>query len=264
MRFPDGCRFRAQKDLADVCAVFVHSRQNGALRRYIFNGILAAYIDEKRIFGIRHSMAQMLLVPLHYVLSRIKCMLRVMVIDESTECAELLRKGLCDSGYEVVATLSSTVDILDRVEQTRPDVIVIRVDSPDRDSLENICVVSQNRPKPIVMFTQERDSNTIQAAVRAGVTAYIVDGLESSRVQAILDVAFARFNQFQSLQKELAQSKAEIDDRKQIERAKGLLMKQRLWDEDTAFRAIRKMAMDRNIKLADAAEQIIAVTKMLN
>ncbi len=186
------------------------------------------------------------------------------MVDESTECAELLREGLRDSGYEVVAALCSTVDILDRVDQTQPDVIVIRVDSPDRDSLENICVVSQNRPKPIVMFTQERDSNTIQAAVRAGVTAYIVDGLESSRVQAILDVAFARFNQFQSLQQELALSKAAIDDRKQIERAKGLLMKQRRWDEDTAFRAIRKMAMDRNIKLADAAEQIIAVTKMLN
>ncbi len=187
-----------------------------------------------------------------------------MVIDESAERADLLRQGLRDADHIVVATLDSTLDILEQVERTQPDVIVIGVDSPDRDSLEHICVVSQNRPKPIVMFTQERNADTIQAAVHAGVTAYIVDGLESSRVRSILDVAVARFNQFHALQTELAQTKAEIGERKVVERAKGLLMKQRDWDEDTAFRALRKMAMDRNIRLAEAAEQVIAVTKLLN
>lgn len=187
-----------------------------------------------------------------------------MVVDESTERAELLRQGLHGTDHMVVATLSSTVDIFAQVERTQPDIIVIGVDSPGRDSLEHICVVSQNRPKPIVMFTQERDADTINAAVHAGVTAYIVDGLESSRVRSILDVAVARFNQFHALQTELAQTKAEIGERKLIERAKGLLMKQRQWDEDTAFRALRKMAMDRNIRLAEAAEQVIAVTKLLN
>lgn len=191
-------------------------------------------------------------------------MLRVMVVDESNEYAELLREGLHAAGHTVVAALSSTVDILEQVERIQPDVIVISVDSPGRDSLEHICVVSQNRPKPIVMFTQERDSNTIKEAVRVGVTAYIVDGLESSRVQSILDVAVARFKQYQALQTELAQSKAQIGDRKVVERAKGLLMKQRHWDEDKAFSALRKMAMDRNIRLAEAAEQVIAVTKLLN
>lgn len=191
-------------------------------------------------------------------------MLRVMVVDESTECAELLRQGLQAAGHIVVATLGGTINILAQVERHKPDVIVISMDSPDRDSLEHICVVSQNRPKPIVLFTQAQDSNTIEAAVRAGVTAYVVDGLESSRVHSILNVAVARFNQYQALQLELAQSKAEIGERKQIERAKGLLMKQRRWDEETAFRALRKMAMDRNIRLADAAEQVIAVTKLLN
>lgn len=191
-------------------------------------------------------------------------MLRVMVVDESNEYAELLREGLHAAGHTVVAALSSTVDILEQVERIQLDVIVISVDSPGRDSLEHICVVSQNRPKPIVMFTQERDSNTIKEAVRVGVTAYIVDGLESSRVQSILDVAVARFKQYQALQTELAQSKAQIGDRKVVERAKGLLMKQRHWDEDKAFSALRKMAMDRNIRLAEAAEQVIAVTKLLN
>lgn len=191
-------------------------------------------------------------------------MLRVMVVDESTECAELLRQGLQAAGHIVVATLGGTINILAQVERHKPDVIVISMDSPDRDSLEHICVVSQNQPKPIVLFTQAQDSNTIEAAVRAGVTAYVVDGLESSRVHSILNVAVARFNQYQALQLELAQSKAEIGERKQIERAKGLLMKQRRWDEETAFRALRKMAMDRNIRLADAAEQVIAVTKLLN
>ena len=191
-------------------------------------------------------------------------MLRVMVVDESTECAARLRQGLQEAGHVVVAPLDSTIDILAQVERNKPDVIVISMDSPGRDSLEHICVVSQNRPKPIVLFTQAQDSNTIEAAVRAGVTAYVVDGLESSRVHSILNVAVARFNQYQALQLELAQSKAEIGERKQIERAKGLLMKQRRWDEDTAFRALRKMAMDRNIRLAEAAEQVIAVTKLLN
>ena len=187
-----------------------------------------------------------------------------MVVDESTECAARLRQGLQAAGHVVVATLDSTIDILAQDERNKPDVIVISMDSPGRDSLEHICVVSQNRPKPIVLFTQAQDSNTIEAAVRAGVTAYVVDGLESSRVHSILNVAVARFNQYQALQLELAQSKAEIGERKQIERAKGLLMKQRRWDEETAFRALRKMAMDRNIRLADAAEQVIAVTKLLN
>jgi two-component system, response regulator / RNA-binding antiterminator len=187
-----------------------------------------------------------------------------MVVDESTECAELLRQGLQAAGHIVVATLGGTIDILAQVERHKPDVIVISMDSPDRDSLEHICVVSQNQPKPIVLFTQAQDSNTIEAAVRAGVTAYVVDGLESSRVHSILNVAVARFNQYRALQLELAQSKVEIGERKHIERAKGLLMKQRRWDEDTAFRALRKMAMDRNIRLADAAEQVIAVTKLLN
>ncbi len=191
-------------------------------------------------------------------------MLRIMVVDESIERAELLRQGLNGADHMVVAMLSTTVNILDQVERTKPDIIVIGVDSPDRDSLEHICVVSQNKPKPIVMFTQEDNADTIQAAVHAGVTAYIVDGLESSRVRSILDVAVARFNQFHALQNELAQTKAEIGERKVVERAKGLLMKQRAWDEGTAFRALRKMAMDRNIRLAYAAEQVIAVTKLLN
>lgn len=187
-----------------------------------------------------------------------------MVVDESSERAELLRQGLNSDDHSVVATLSSTADIFAQVELTQPDIIVIGVDSPGRDSLEHICVVSQNRPKPIVMFTQESDANTINAAVHAGVTAYIVDGLESARVRSILDVAVARFNRFHALQTELAQTKAEIGERKVVERAKGLLMKQRQWDEDTAFRALRKMAMDRNIRLAEAAEQVIAVAKLLN
>ena len=120
-------------------------------------------------------------------------MLRVMVVDESTECAERLRQGLQEAGHVVVATLDSTIDILEQVERNKPDVIVISMDSPGRDSLEHICVVSQNQPRPIVMFTQAQDSNTIEAAVRAGVSAYVVDGLESSRVHSILNVAVARF-----------------------------------------------------------------------
>jgi two-component system, response regulator / RNA-binding antiterminator len=109
--------------------------------------------------------------------------LRIMVIDESPECARTLRDGLERAGHQVVASLSSTRDLLDQMDELAADVVMITTNSPSRDTLEHICVVSQDRPRPIVMFTGDTDPNTIQAAVRAGVTAYIVDGLEPQRIK---------------------------------------------------------------------------------
>ena len=189
--------------------------------------------------------------------------LRVMVIDESQEFAQVLSDGLSRSGYEVVSTLSSMRDLIGNVETCVPDVIIVSTDSPSRDSLEHICVVSRDRPRPIVMFSNDKETETIQAAVRAGVTAYVVDGLEAARIQAIVDVAVARFSEYQTMRNELAKTKSAMADRKSIDRAKGILMKQRQCDEDDAFQALRKLAMDRNIRLGEAAEQVINVAKML-
>ena len=189
--------------------------------------------------------------------------LRVMVIDESREFAQVLSDGLSRSGHEVVSTLSSMRDLMGNVETCVPDVIIVSTDSPSRDSLEHICVVSRDRPRPIVMFSNDKETETIQAAVRAGVTAYVVDGLEAARIQAIVDVAVARFSEYQAMRNELAKTKSAMADRKSIDRAKGILMKQRQCDEDDAFQALRKLAMDRNIRLGEAAEQVINVAKML-
>ena len=189
--------------------------------------------------------------------------LRVMVIDESREFAQVLSDGLSRSGHEVVSTLSSMRDLIGNVETCVPDVIIVSTDSPSRDSLEHICVVSRDRPRPIVMFSNDKETETIQAAVRAGVTAYVVDGLEAARIQAIVDVAVARFSEYQAMRNELAKTKSAMADRKSIDRAKGILMKQRQCDEDEAFQALRKLAMDRNIRLGEAAEQVINVAKML-
>ena len=189
--------------------------------------------------------------------------LRVMVIDESREFAQVLSDGLSRSGHEVVSTLSSMRDLIGNVETCVPDVIIVSTDSPSRDSLEHICVVSRDRPRPIVMFSNDKETETIQAAVRAGVTAYVVDGLEVARIQAIVDVAVARFSEYQAMRDELAKTKSAMADRKWIDRAKGILMKQRQCDEDEAFQALRKLAMDRNIRLGEAAEQVINVVKML-
>lgn len=189
--------------------------------------------------------------------------LRVMVIDESPEFAQVLSDGLARSGHEVVSTLSSMRDLMGNVEACVPDVIIVSTDSPSRDSLEHICVVSRDRPRPIVMFSNDKETETIQAAVRAGVTAYVVDGLEAARIQAIVDVAVARFSEYQAMRNELAKTKSAMADRKSIDRAKGILMKQRQCDEDEAFQALRKLAMDRNIRLGEAAEQVINVAKML-
>ena len=153
--------------------------------------------------------------------------LRVMVIDESREFAQVLSDGLARSGHEVVSTLSSMRDLIGNVETCVPDVIIVSTDSPSRDSLEHICVVSRDRPRPIVMFSNDKETETIQAAVRAGVTAYVVDGLEAARIQAIVDVAVARFSEYQAMRNELAKTKSAMADRKSIDRAKGILMKDR-------------------------------------
>jgi two-component system, response regulator / RNA-binding antiterminator len=190
-------------------------------------------------------------------------MLRIMVIDESPECARTLRDGLERAGHQIVASLSSTRDLLDQMDKLAPDVLMITTNSPSRDMLEHICVVSQDRPRPIVMFTGDTDPNTIQAAVRAGVTAYIVDGLEPQRIKPIVDVAVARFKEHHALKTELSRTKTEIAERKIVERAKGILMKKRQWDEETAYQALRRMSMDRNLRLSEVAKQVVRVAELL-
>ena len=189
--------------------------------------------------------------------------LRVMLVDDHADRAALLERALAGAGYHVVATVAAGEDLYRRVAEIQPDVVIIDMESPGRDTLEHMRNISRDQPKPIVMFADNSDRATIEAAVQAGVSAYIVDGLSSNRVKPIVEVAIARFKEFQALRRELEKTKTTLAERKQIERAKGILMKQRGWTEEQAYQALRKMATDRNLRIAEVANQVIAMADLL-
>ncbi len=190
-------------------------------------------------------------------------MLKVMIVDEVVERAEVLQRVLTQAGYEVIAYVPSTFDLHRQVRARQPDVVIIETDSPDRDTLENLCVVSRDEPRPVVMFTHDGDSEKIRAATDAGVSAYVVDGMSAERIGPIIGAAIARFEQFQALKRELDETEEKLADRKVIERAKGILMKSRNLSEEEAYRALRKQAMERNARLAEVARQVVAVAGLL-
>jgi response regulator NasT len=189
--------------------------------------------------------------------------MRVLIVDESEERAAVLREGLVMAGHEVAASLASPIELLRAVEELRPDVIVIDTESPTRDVLEHVVVVSQSSPRPIVMFSTDGGGETIRDAVRAGVSAYVVDGLEAARVNTIVQVACARFEEFQRLKAELAEVNLKLSDRKLVERAKGLLMRSRGLSEENAYHALRKLAMSKKLRLGDIAQQVIDAAELL-
>jgi len=186
-----------------------------------------------------------------------------MLVDDSQQEVGLLEEALQAAGYEIVTAPASALALPDRVAELRPDVIIIGTESPTRDVLEHISVMSARDPRPIVLFTEDRAQPTIQAALKAGVSAYVVAGIHADRLQPILDVALARFEREQALREELRGAQAKLADRKVIERAKGILMEQKRVSEDEAYRLLRKLAMDRNEKLLTVAQQVIDVTRLL-
>ena len=189
--------------------------------------------------------------------------MRVLVVGESAEQAALLRDGLQLAGYEVTASLSSSLALLKSIDEQRPDVIVIDTDSPSRDVLEHLVMVTQHTPRPIVMFASDGAPETIREATKAGVSAYVVDGLDSKRIKAIVAAAVARFDELQGLRGQLAAAEQRLAERKVIDRAKGLLMKARTLDEPAAYEAMRKMAMDRKLKLGEVAQRVIDAADLL-
>ena len=189
--------------------------------------------------------------------------LKVMLVDEDPDRAADLRAALIANGCEVISRLASPMEIYAAVKNVSPDVIIIDTESPSRDSLENLAFVSRDRPHPIVMFSGDRSSDTIRAAIRAGVSAYVVDGLSPERLLPILEVAVERFAAEQSLKRELADAKTELAGRKLIDRAKGILMQQQAIAEEEAFQLLRKFAMDRGLKMADAAAKVIELAPLI-
>jgi len=189
--------------------------------------------------------------------------LKVLLIDKERGRSALLEQALQDLGYEVVARLHSEHDLYNKVGVLNPDIIIIDIQSPDRDTLESMRTISQDMPRPIVMFADKSDSSLIEASVRAGVSAYVVDGLSAGRLKPIMDVAIARFREFQALRTELDKMRVQLEDRKYIDKAKGLLMRKRGITEEEAYHSLRKLAMDRNKRIGEMARDLIALMDVL-
>jgi len=175
----------------------------------------------------------------------------------------MLIQALEASGYTVAAHTPSQEGLIRQVERVNPDVILIGLDSPGQDTLNQVASISQNRPLPIVMFTHDGRPEIIQAATRAGVSAYVVNGLNSERVRPIIEAAVARFREFQALRQELEKTKTSLAERKFVERAKGIIMKQRGCTEAEAYRVLQKMAMDRKKRLVEIAQDVLSVAEVL-
>jgi response regulator NasT len=187
----------------------------------------------------------------------------VVLIDESQERSEVVADLLKSAECDLVARLSPHQDLLDQVDRHRPDVVIIDIDSPSRDTLECLRGVQASAPRPMVMFSQDDHGETIRRAIQAGVSAYVVDGIQAQRVRPILEAAIASFDEYRRLETELHRTRSELAARKKIERAKGILMTQRGVDEPTAYRMMRKTAMDQNRRLAEIAESIISAAELL-
>lgn len=189
--------------------------------------------------------------------------LRVVLVDESAQRSNRMSDMLAAINCEIIANLTPQHDLLKMVEALQPDIIIIDIDLPDRDVLENLRSVQSVTPRPMVMFSQDDDGATIRRAVKSGVSAYVVDGLNNSRVRPVIEAAIATFEQHQQLQKQLNDTQTELANRKIIDRAKGILMKQRGFDEENAYRLLRKTAMDKKLKLVNVAENIISAAELL-
>ena len=188
--------------------------------------------------------------------------LRILVIDEDAARAEALVESLAETGYETVGVIDPKADLLAKVKELSPDMIIVDMESPSRDTIEDMRRITAERPRPIVMFVDQSDETTTAEAMRLGISAYVIDGLNPARVKPILDVAMARFVEFQKLRSELDQAKMDLADRKTIERAKGLLMKTRDIPEEQAHRLMQKLAMDQNQRLVDVARSILALAQV--
>lgn len=189
--------------------------------------------------------------------------LSVLVLDDNTVRASIIEAGLHDGGYLDVTILNDVVGIAQRIAEIEPDVIVIDLGNPNRDMLENMFQLSRAVKRPIAMFVDSSDTASMEAAIDAGVSAYVVDGLRKDRVKPILDMAISRFNAYSRLERELEETRSELESRKVVNRAKGILMKSKGLSEEEAYRLLRRTAMNQNRKIGEVAQSLILAAGLL-
>jgi response regulator NasT len=189
--------------------------------------------------------------------------LKIVIIDESPIRAAILEQGLREAGFASIERIAEMHNLLKRVYAIDPDVILIDLENPSRDELEQMFQVSRAVRRPVAMFVDQADAASIQASVDAGVSAYIVDGLKKERIKSILDLCVSRFNAFAKLQSELDRAKSDLAERKTIDRAKGVLMRVKKLSEEDAYKLMRGAAMRENKKIAEIAQSILTAAELL-
>ncbi len=189
--------------------------------------------------------------------------LSILIIDENRIRASIIEDGLREAGHTRVAVIHDVNEVARTIQATVPDVIVIDLENPKRDTLEHFFSLSRSIQRPIAMFVDRSDGAMIEKAVEAGVSAYVVDGLRKERVKPILDMAISRFNAFSRLTRELEQARSELEDRKIIEQAKGILMRTRGLTEADAYALLRSTAMNQNRRMIDIAQSLVTAADLL-
>jgi response regulator NasT len=189
--------------------------------------------------------------------------LRILLVDQNVTRASILEEALREAGYTTVTVVRDMQNLLRRIVDADPDVICIDLENPNRDVLEQMFQVSRVVRRPVAMFVDRSDSDMIKAAVDAGVGAYVVDGLKKERVKSVVDMAVNRFKAFNDLRDELDRARQALDERKVIERAKGILMKERNLTEDDAYALLRRAAMSDNKRVVEIAQAVITAAGLL-
>jgi response regulator NasT len=189
--------------------------------------------------------------------------LKILLVDESPVRSAIIEEGLRQGGLSNIVRLATTDMLLSRIHAIDPDVILIDLANPRRDELEQMFQVSRLVRRPVTMFVDESDSDQTRAAIEAGVSAYIVNGLHGDRVKHIVDMCVTRFHAFTRLQEELDEARTALADRKVLDRAKAILMQSRGLDEETAYGLMRKTAMNQHKRIAEVARAVITAAEVL-
>ncbi len=190
--------------------------------------------------------------------------LRVLLVDDGAHRVTLIRDELTRKGHLVVGVVDSALALHDCVTRLLPDVVIVDAESPSRDTLEHLALMSNTHPRPVVVFSEDGRTEPMRQALRAGVSAYVIAGLSPQRLEQVLQVAIARFEHESELRQQLGQAQSQLSDRKLIDRAKGILMDQIGLGEEQAFKHLQKMAMDRGQRLAEAAQRIVKSRQLLS
>ena len=189
--------------------------------------------------------------------------MKVMLVEELSSASSVLAKTLVKEGFDEPVRIATHDDIFKKASDAKAELLIVNVEQPDTEILTQLKYINDVYPIPVIVFSKKSSSDTIHLAIQAGVSAFIVDGLAENRIQPVINVALARFSNLSKLREELAKTKENLANRKVIEKAKGLIMKQRQCSEDEAYKALRKIAMDRNQKLSDVATSLVELSSLL-